>query len=154
MNNSNMDVDQITKSTYEPEMNAQRVYLVNEYPELQMSSSFGYKNNNESLASIATIQEIRIPEIIREKDIQVVYVDKVIIQEKLIEVEKQILIPEIRIVEIEKPVYIEKIKEIYIPQTGNMPLVENKEFPQWLKFCITAQSIALVGILLINLLKH
>lgn len=92
------------------------------------------------------IQVIEIPKIVNETFIQKIEVPTIIKEFVPIEVTK-IIIQEV-IKEVDKPVYIKEIeiKTVEIPSQAS--------FPQWLKLCMVAQAIGIVGILLVNIFRH
>src|SRR5437899_2751933 len=141
-----LDTDQVIKYAFDEENRAQRVYVIND-------NSLGHNGHKEAVREIE-YKEIKIPEIIKEKDVQVVYVDRPIIQEKIVvvEIEKPIFIEKENIKEIKVPHIVEKIKEVYIPQ---IKAEDNKEIPVFVKICMIAQIIATLGIPIIGyVLKH
>lgn len=94
---------------------------------------------------IPDIKEIKVPEIIREVQIERIEIPVIIKEPQIQTIEKPIYITEIKVIEIEKPIII-KEKEIQV--------IENKtyEIPMIAKVCMIAQTIALLGLLLTNAL--
>ena len=80
---------------------------------------------------------------------------------KIVEVEKPVIIKETELKVIEKPVIITEIKTIEVEKPVIIKETEIKilekqsnELSMIVKVCLVAQSLALIGLLLVNILKH
>ena len=85
--------------------------------------------------------EVRVPEIIRELQIEKVEVPLVIREVQIVEIEKPVHITEVKVIEIEKPIVIKEIEYKVIEQ-------KIYEIPMIVKVCMIVQAVALLGMLL------
>lgn len=154
-NLSLLDRDQITRASFDADMDATRVTIVG-------MSDLGSNIANsisESLKSIkldlpqleksVEYKEIRIPELVREQSVQIISVPEIIREQivKTIEIEKPIYITEIKIVEV--PLIVKEIeyrdleKQVIVTQTADVS-----------KFLYALIILQTISFLALSLFKH
>lgn len=155
-----LDTDQIHKATFEEAHDAQRVILIG--GELKIDPSTftdavkeGFKNLNiefpknpeleirEKPVFIPKIERIEIPVIVKE--IEYREIEKHIIVEKIVTIETPTIIKQIEYREIEKPIIVKEIQTVEI--------IKERYYPFIIKLTAVLQTVAVLGLLLINLLK-
>jgi hypothetical protein len=143
---SYLDEYEMQDRTFDSDKNAIRVTIVD-----NMAS------NPATIAPNGAIQVINVPEIVKEteihqinvpiliKEVQIVEIPVIVKEIEYKTIEVPVIVPEIKIIEVEKPVIIKEIQVIekYIPTT-----------PDSVKICMILQTIAVIGLVLINLLRR
>lgn len=132
------DVEQCARYKFDDDLKADRVFVVNS-PEIKLSD----------LKVESNIQTIEVPVIIKETVIERIEIP-VIVKEQVIErVEIPTVTEIVKIVEVPKVVIQHEIKEVQVP----LIIKDLEKFPLWLKVCLLTQSFALIGLLVVNVIK-
>lgn len=128
------DTNQIIQHTHDEDHNANRVILVNglnidsEQIANSIGNAIGKLNFNASQAD-TTVKTIEVPVIVKEYE--TIYIDRPVIETKIIEVEKPIYVETLKIIEIEKPIVVKEqlIVEIKVPEI----IKQYESIPLWIK---------------------
>lgn len=148
-----LDSSQISRQVFDEESNANRVYLVNglNIDTKAISDSLvnaignieflGRTNPDTFVTNTTEYRTLEVPTIIKEP--QIIYVDRPVIETKIVEVEKPIIIENVKIIEIEKQIIVteQKIVEVKIPEIIKQYTSE----PLWVKLTF----VVLMGISLL-----
>lgn len=148
-NISLLDEHQMAQRVFDEDQDAQRVTIVG-MADLGQSIANSIK---ESLGSIKAApelghynhieyKEIKIPEIIKETDVQIVYVPQTVIEYR--EIEKPVIVTEIKVVEIEKPVIVKEIQVIEVP------MIITESSSKKIELLMFAQTVVLIILSLIH----
>lgn len=152
---SQLDVNQMHQKTFDEDNDAVRVLLVGgditEEIKNSITQAFGeiklpefkYNPPEAPILQPATIiqqpeiqiKEIQVPTIIKEIEIKEVQVP--VVTQKVEFIEKPIIIKETVFQEIPKYIVQEKLEK----------------FPSWLKIVLIAQSLSMIGLLILNVIK-
>jgi hypothetical protein len=150
------DTDQIIKHTHDEQLNASRVVLVNgidvdsDKIANAMGDAIGKLNFNQPSTNVPSFHNIEVPVIVKEY--QPIYIDRPVVEIKIVEIEKPVIVEKIQVVEIEKQliVYKPEIVRVEIP----VIITKYEPIPKWVK----VSFIVFLGLLIINmfstLLKH
>lgn len=159
---TSLDFNQYSARMYDSEKDAQRVVLVGG-ENLTINADI----SSQSQSSKIEIREIKVPEIIKQIEIKETKVPEIIKEIEIREIKVPEIIREVQIKEIQVPVVTQELKIIEVPTVilkpeyieKYIPMVEYKEIekfikvPNWAKVCIIAQTVALIGLLLVKLIK-
>lgn len=152
-NISLLDEHQMAQRVFDEDQDAQRVTIVG-MADLGQNLADSLK---ESLKDINIVfkqpentghynhieyKEIKIPEIIKETDVQIVYVPQTVIEYR--EIEKPVIVTEIKVVEIEKPVIIKEIQVIEVP------MIITESSSKKIELLMFAQTVVLIILSLIH----
>lgn len=128
------DTNQIIQHTHDEDLNANRVVLVNELniDSDKIANSIGNaigKINFSAPQNNVSIKSIEVPVIVKEYE--TIYIDRPVIETKLIEIEKPIYLEVLKIIEIEKPIVVKEqlIVEIKVPEI----IKQYESIPLWMK---------------------
>jgi len=149
---SDYDGDQIVRYTYDEGANAQRVTLVG-------MDSLVIEPKLDMEALTTAIKDIKIEAPVYQQasssvpEIKVIEVPKIVIEPKIIEIEKPVVVTQevVRIEKIEVPTVVEKIviKEIEKPVYLYKPVaVEREKENSWSTVFQAFQALALLGMLI------
>lgn len=153
-NLTQLDVNQMIRRKFDAENDADRVMIVGgenftvnaDFSEvnknlndlIELYKSQNVENKNPFIIKETEIKEIQVPIVVKEIEIKEIKVP--IFMDKIITIEKHIPITTIQYREIEKPVIIYK-------DVNNV----SNPIPVWLKVCMIAQTLTMLGIMLIKL---
>lgn len=156
-NISLLDEHQMAQRVFDEDQDAQRVTIVG-MADLGQNLADSLKESlKESLKDINIVfkqpentghynhieyKEIKIPEIIKETDVQIVYVPQTVIEYR--EIEKPVIVTEIKVVEIEKPVIIKEIQVIEVP------MIITESSSKKIELLMFAQTVVLIILSLIH----
>lgn len=145
---TDLDENQISRYKYSKKHNADRVVIV----------------GSEGLKAEVDMSNFKMPEF-KYPDPVTVEKQVVVTQVEYREIEKPVIVKEIEYREIEKPIIINKVeyKEVEVPvykeTVKYVPTVEIyekqvfKDYPKWMQFALIVQSVAILGLLILNLVK-
>lgn len=153
VNLTRRDYNQIPQYEHDELANAKRVVVVGQEINIDTSkvaeslekavlkglSNFKLdKAQAPSYTPIEVERTVYIPQI----EIKTIEVPVIVKQIEYREIEKPIIVE--KIVTVEKPVYITEFKEI----------IKEKDVPKWQRICITIQTAAVIGVLLMQIISH
>lgn len=144
-----LDTDQIHKLTFDESIDAQRVILVGgEKLDIQIDEQ-NFLN--------AIKDGLKLIKIDTSNKSELTVIEKNVFIPKIERIEVPTIITQIEYKEIEKPVIIEKIvtieKPIIIKEIQQVEVIKERYYPFIIKLTAVLQTVAVLGLLLINLLK-
>jgi hypothetical protein len=142
---SNLDEYQMNNRTFDSTKDAWRVSFVDGLT-LNVDNINIPENTFQTKQQVihtVEIKEVRVPEIIRETIVKTIDVPQIIKEIEYRTIEVPVMVPQIQIVEVEKPIIVKEIQVIE-KEVMVVPLI--------IKVCAIAQSLALIGLLVANLI--
>jgi len=135
---SKFDVDQCVRYKFDDEKRADRVFVINPM-ELKFDDKIVVKE----------FEKIEVPTVIKEP--QIINVPTIVKEIEKIEIPVITKEVQIQTIEVPKIIIQEKIQKIEIPVINSEK--EFEKFPNIVKICMIVQSLALIGLMVVNIIK-
>lgn len=147
------DANQIIQHTHDEQLNANRVVLVGNSIDVdsdKIANSVGnaISKLNFNYPQQTPIQIVEVPIIVKEQEI--VYVDRVVVETKFIEIEKPIYLETQKIIEIEKQIVVKEQLIVKVPEF----ITKFEPIPLWMKVSFALFLGLSLIINLISVIKH
>lgn len=150
-NVSDLDHRHAQNRMFDQDNDAQRVVIVG--GGLSLDGQINASSNQIQTVEVPTIvKEIQVIEIpVIQKEVQIVEVEKQVIVKEFERIEVPLVVETVRMIEIEKPVVITETKVIEVEKL--VVVKEPTALPEWVKYVLYAQTLALFLNVIVSLLR-